>query len=75
MVLETDMKLCVTTKFFSKISFAVKMGKMGQKKKKPKQGFFNLLEDLIINFFWICSVMKIYIICYVPVQIPYLEKI
>ena len=50
MVLETDMKLCVTTRFFSKISFAVKMGKMGQK-KKPKQGFFNLLEDLIINFF------------------------
>ena len=27
------------------------------------------------NFYWICSVMKIYIICCVPAQIPYLGKL
>ena len=44
MVLETDMKLCVTEpgKFF----FAPKIGKMGQ-----KQGFLNLLENFFINFY------------------------
>ena len=40
-----------------------------------KQGFLNLLENLVINFYWIWSVMKIYIICFVPAQIPYLGKI
>ena len=36
--------------------------------------FFNLLKNLVINFYWICSIMKIYIICCVPAQIPYLGK-
>ena len=39
-----------------------------------KQGFFNILKDFVINIYWICSIMKIYIICCVPVQIPYLGK-
>ena len=39
-----------------------------------KQGFFNLMENLVINFYWIWYIMEIYIICCVPAQIPYLEK-
>ena len=39
-----------------------------------KHGFFNLLENLVINFYWIWSIMEIYIICCVPAQIPYLGK-
>ena len=47
MALETHMKLCGTEPDFSrKIFFAPKIGKMGQ-----KQGFLNLLENLVINFF------------------------
>ena len=46
--------------------------------KEPKMGqknsFFNLLENLVINFYWIWSIMEIYIICCVPAQIPYLGK-
>ena len=52
---------------FQKTFFAPKIGKMRQ-----KQGFLNLLNNLVINFYWICSIMKIYIICCVPGQIPYL---
>ena len=37
-----------------------------------KQGFLNLLKNLVINFYCICFMMKIYIICYVPAQISYL---
>ena len=32
----------------------------------PKKDFFNLLENLIINFYWIWSKIKIYIICFAP---------
>ena len=39
-----------------------------------KQGFLNLLKNLVINFYLICSKMKNYIICCVPAQIPYLGK-
>ena len=46
--------------------------KVGQ--KWAKNGFFNLLENLGINFYWIWSIMKIYIICSVPAQILYLGK-
>ena len=46
MVLETHMKLCMSTGFSKKDYFAPKMGKMGQ-----KQGFLYLLEDLVISFF------------------------
>ena len=40
----------------------------------PKIGFLNLKKNLVINLYLICSIMKMYIICYVPAQIPYLEK-
>ena len=49
----------------------------------PKRGeigpkilfFFNLSKNLVINFFWVYSLRKVYIICCVPAQIPYLGKI
>ena len=41
----------------------------------PKIGFFEFKENLVVNFQWICSIMKIYIICFVPAQILYLGKI
>ena len=66
MVLESHVKLCVTAGFSRKIFFAPKMGQ--------NQGFFNLLENLVINFYWIWSIMKIYILCCVPAQIPFLGK-
>ena len=56
--------------FFLKNLFAPKMGKMGQ-----KQVFLNLLENLVINFFWIWSIKKFYNICCVLAQILYLGKI
>ena len=56
-------------KFSLTAEFSPKIGKMGQ-----KQGFLNLLKNYAINFSWICSVMKIYIICCVPARIPYLGK-
>ena len=57
------------SQIFQKKHFAQKIGKMGQ-----KQGFLNILKNFVINFYWICSIMKIYIICCVPAQIPYLGK-
>ena len=73
MVLETHMKLGMTQPdFLGKIFFASNWEK--GPKMVQKQGFFNLLENLVINFYWIWSIMEIYIICCVPAQIPYLEK-
>ena len=41
----------------------------------PKMGFFlNAKKNLVINFHWICSIMKMYIVCCVPAQILYWEK-
>ena len=57
------------SQIFQKKHFAQKIGKMGQ-----KQGFLNILKNFVINFYWICSIMKIYIICCVPAQIPNWEK-
>ena len=42
--------------------------------KGPKIGFSEFIEKFG-QFYWICPVMKIYIICCVPTQIPYLGKI
>ena len=44
-----------------------------KKKKRTKTGFFELIEKFG-PFYWICCVMKIYIICSNPAQIPYLEN-
>ena len=41
----------------------------------PKTGFFWIYwKVLSVIFYWICSIMKIYIICCVLVQVSYLGK-
>ena len=73
MVPESHVKLCVTEEeFLGNFFLPQKLG--NGPKMDQKQGFFNLLENLVINFYWIWSIMKIYIICCVPAQIPYLGK-
>ena len=37
--------------------------------------FLNLLKNLVINFSWICFIMKVYVISYVLAEIPYLGEI
>ena len=64
MVIETHMTFCVTEQDFPEDE-----PKMGQ-----KQSFLNLFKSLIISFYWIFSIMKIYLICCVLAQIPYLGK-
>ena len=69
-VLETHMKLCVAEPDFQeKIFLPPKLGKWA--KNGSKTGFFDLLKTLVISFYLICSIMKIYIIHCVPAQIPY----
>ena len=62
MRLQTHMKLCMTEPDFPEKIFL-------------SQKFLNMLKSFVINFYWICWVMKIYIICCVPAQIPYLGKL
>ena len=75
MVLETHGKLCLTElDIFGKEVFAPKIGKMGLKYAK-NSFFLELLKNVVINLYWICSIMKINIIYCVLAQIPYLGKI
>ena len=77
MVLETQMKLYMKeSDFLKNFSLPKKLGRMGQ-----KQGFLNLWKiwslicsKFVLNLVWIYSWRKIYIICCVPAQIPYLGK-
>ena len=71
MVLETYMTLFVTELDFPEKTFCSQNWENGPKMCQ-KQGCWNMLKSLVINFYWICSVMKIYIILCVPAQIPYL---
>ena len=52
--------------FSGKTFLLPKLGKWAKNKF-----FFNILENFVIKFYWIWSIMKIYIICCVPSQIPY----
>ena len=75
MVLESHVKLCMREPDFLEKNFfcSPKLGKWAQ--NGPKTGFFfNLLENLVTNFYRLWSIMKIYIICCVAAQIPYLRK-
>ena len=66
-MLETQTKLCVMeSDFFKKKCFP---------ENEPKIEFLKLLKNLGISFFWIWSIMKVCIIWYIPVQIPYQGKI
>ena len=67
--------VCDRAGFSGKKIFAPKIGKMNQKWAKNSFVFFYLLKNLVINFYWICFIMKTYIVSCVPVQIPYLGKI
>ena len=62
MVLEAHVVLCETKPGFFRIN-------------EPKTGFFELLKNLGIKFFWIWSIIKVYIICCILAQNPYLAKI
>ena len=53
----------IETVFLGKKAFAPKIGKIGQ-----KWGVLNLKINLVINFHWICSIIKIYVICCVSAQ-------
>ena len=57
---------------FSSKKNSLKIGKMYQ--KWAKNSFLNLFKKFVINFYWIYSIMTIYIICCVPAQIPFLGK-
>ena len=61
-------EVSVTVPYF----LAPKIGKVDQ--KWAKNGFFNLLKNLVLNFHRIWSIMKIYIIYCVPAQIQHLGK-
>ena len=59
------MKLYVTEPDFpEKFLLLPKLGKWT--KNGPKTGFFEFIENFVINFYGICSIIKIYIICCVP---------
>ena len=60
---------------FSRKKFCPQNWENGHKMRQ-KLSFLNLLKNLInfINFYWISSVMKIYVICCAPAQIPYLGR-
>ena len=46
-------------------------------KYETKKFFFssNLLKNSVIILFRTCSIMKVYVVCYIPVQISYLREI
>ena len=70
MVLETHMKLCMRELDFF---FPPKFEKWT--KNGPKTVVLNLLKNLVFNFLLNCYLMKIYVICCVSAQIPYLGKL
>ena len=73
-VLRAHVLLCMTEPdYLKKIFMPKKWGKFA--KNGQKIGFSNLLENLVINFFWIWSIMKVYTVCCILAQIPYLGKI
>ena len=66
MVLETHMRLCVTESDFLKKRFLLqKWAKNGL-----KIVILDLLQNFVISFFSIWSIMKRLIISYIPVQVP-----
>ena len=73
-MLETHLKFCMAELDFLGERICPQNWGNGPKMCQ-KQGFLNLLENLIINFYWICSIMKINIICCIPAQILYLWKL
>ena len=51
--------------------------KLGKWAKRGQKRFFEFIENFLnftINLYWIRSIMKTYIFCSVPAQIPFLRK-
>ena len=71
MVLETYMRFCLKELYF----LIEKVFTPNHEENRPKVGFLKLLRNLVINFSSIWSIMKVYINCYIPLQILYLGKI
>ena len=67
-----DNKQLLRAKSFCKFLILIETWKscsMGQEEGQ-KQGFLNLLKDLVINLYWICSIMKTYSLlcsCTIPI--------
>ena len=62
--------VCDNQSFWWNIFLLQKFVEMVQ--KRPKVDFcFNLKKNLVFNFHWICCIIKNFIICFVPTQIPY----
>ena len=74
MVLELHMKVVHDKARFSRKKIFCPQNWENWQNMGQKQGFFNLMKNFAINFYWICSIMKIFIICCVLAQIPYLGK-
>ena len=73
MVLGTHVLLCmIELDFF--FNFCPKNWGNGPKMPQ-KQFFFDLLENLVINFFGIWSIKEVHIVCCILALILYLEKI
>ena len=69
MVPETQMKLQLTElNFLENLFLPPKLGKLT--KNGLKTGVLNLLKNLVVNFYGICLIMKIYI----NAQIQYLKE-
>ena len=66
--------VCDRAGFRRKKIFSPNIGNMEQKWAK-NSAFLSFLKNFLSNVYCIGSVMKICIICFVPVQIPYLGKI
>ena len=60
---------CINYFAFSDIRNRENEPKMGQ-----KLSFLILQRYFVVIFFWNCSKMNVYIICYVSIQIPCLQK-
>ena len=61
MVLQIHLKLCVTELDVLEKKKNCPKNLENRPKNAPKQGFLNLLKNLVINIYWICSIMKTYI--------------
>ena len=44
-------------------------------KNGPRVSVFEFLKKLIMNFFWIWSIIKVCVICYILAQLPFFRKV
>ena len=61
---------CINCFAFSDIRKRSMRNRENEPKMGQKLSFLNLLWCFVVIFFWNCSKMNVYIICYVAIQIP-----